>query len=158
MRKELTAESIHIRIGTLGDTEFLANSARCMLIETEGREIPSDQVRAGVQKILNATDRGFYIVAAHEAVFIGSLLVTPFWIDLANGAIWWLSCIYVLPEYRGKNAYRLMYAYVKEIAAKGEDVRGFRLCVHPGNTAACRAYEHLGMAQLPYRMYQELPG
>lgn len=67
-----------------------------------------------------------------------------------------VSIGYIAPQFRRRGVYRRLYQFVKELAAKQEEVRGFRLYVEKENRTAQRTYERLGMSESHYLMFEEL--
>jgi ribosomal protein S18 acetylase RimI-like enzyme len=63
----------------------------------------------------------------------------------------------VRPEYRGKGAYRAMYAKIKEMAHE-QGVTQVRLYVDKTNYRAQQVYKKLGMDECHYLMYEEVLG
>ena len=145
-----------VRLGQLSDAAALAEFNRAMARETEGKDLPLDRIRAGVETLLKNPNLGFYVVATREGKIAGSLMVTTEWSDWRNGAFWWIQSVYVRPELRRQGIFRDLYAFVKSCAADEPDVCGYRLYVERDNTGARKTYETLGMRETPYRMYEEL--
>ena len=144
-----------IRRGELRDADFLVRAAADMMEETEGRDVERELVYSGVNRILSNEQLGFYLLAESEGVLVGSSLITPFWLDLADGFYWWMSCVYVVPDARRAGVFRALYEHLRKLAESDKHARGIRLCVHKENLPACKAYETMGMQALPYRMFQE---
>jgi GNAT superfamily N-acetyltransferase len=145
-----------VRLGQLSDAAVLAEFNRAMARETEGKDLPLERVRAGVETLLKNPNLGFYVVAMHEGKPVASLMVTTEWSDWRNGAFWWIQSVYVRPEFRRRGIFRDLYAFVKSLAADEPDVCGFRLYVERENSGARKTYEALRMQETPYRMYEEL--
>ncbi len=82
-------------------------------------------------------------------------MVTEEWSDWRNGQFWWIQSVYVLSEWCRKGIYRQLYAEVKQLAQQNKNVCDYRLYVENQNTIAQSAYEHLGMHETHYKMYEE---
>jgi ribosomal protein S18 acetylase RimI-like enzyme len=145
----------HIRKASPNDAADIARFNQAMALETERRHLDELTVQAGVRSLFERPDLGFYVVAEQDGQPAGCLLITYEWSDWRNGVFWWLQSVYVLPEFRGKGLYRAMYSEVKRLAAEHGNVSGFRLYVEKENSRAIRIYEHLGMHEAPYLMYEE---
>lgn len=143
-----------LRIGTIEDKNFLADSAIRMCRETNDGEFEHARVCAGVEKIFANSERGFYVIAEVNGAPAGSLQVSPCWLDLVSGCFWWIQCLYVLPDYRSQGCYRAMYRFVEELAAANPDVAGFRGIAHPENAHALAVYEKMGVERASYVFYQ----
>ena len=88
-----------------------------MARETEDRTLEDRIIRAGVQRIFDEPDQGFYLVAESEKRIIGTLMVTREWSDWRNGQFWWIQSVYVEKSFRRKGVYREMYRFVKKLAS-----------------------------------------
>lgn len=146
-------DQFRFRIGTSTDIDEVVDGGLAMLRETGDGTFDRSSVVEGAKKILSNPERGFYVIAERDGVTAGSLHVGMQWLDLVNGCLWWISCVYVKPPYRRQGCYRGMYRYVEDLARKNQDARGLRLLVHPKNTRAIATYEGLGMVINPYPMY-----
>ncbi len=131
-----------------------------MAMETEKLELLPDVITNGVANMVNHPDRGFYLVVTvcdqGKLEIAASLMVTTEWSDWRNGMFWWIQSVYVLPAWRRKGLYRLMYEKVKSLADQDGNVCGFRLYVEQENATAQHTYQALGMAPTHYLLYEEL--
>ena len=151
------------RLADARDVETLVEFNRAMARETESKELDAGVLRAGVENLLREPRYGFYVVAeragrgagAKEEV-VGSLMVTYEWSDWRNGLFWWVQSVYVKPELRRRGIYRMLYEFVKAMAAEEASVCGFRLYVEKENAVAQRTYSQLGMEETHYRLFEEL--
>ncbi len=157
---EADASGFTLRLARETDVETLVEFNRAMARETEGLELPPETLTAGVRNLLGRLRYGFYVVAEHadgrgarEAA--GTLMVTYEWSDWRDGLFWWIQSVYVRPEYRRRGVYRRLYEFVKQLAAREPNVRGFRLYVERENRTAQSTYERLGMKESHYLMYEE---
>lgn len=154
------ASGFALRLARATDAETLVEFNRAMARETEGLELPPETLTAGVRGLLSSLQYGFYVVAEHEdgrggRESVGSLMVTYEWSDWRDGLFWWIQSVYVRPAYRRRGVYRRLYEFVKELAAREPNVRGFRLYVERENRVAQSTYERLGMRRSHYLMYEE---
>ncbi len=144
-----------IRIAKAADAPNLINFNQAMALETEGKRLDSEFLRSGVEAVFRDDKKGFYAVAESSGEIVGGLMVTFEWSDWRNRWFWWIQSVYILPEFRGRKIYRLLYEFVKEKAEQRKDVCGFRLYVEKENVNAQKVYEKLGMEQSHYLMYEE---
>ena len=151
MPKDLT-----IRRATIDDAETLARFNEAMAEETEDKPLDPDTVRAGVRAVFDRPEQAFYLVAERDDEIVGSLMITTEWSDWRNADFWWIQSVYVRPEARRTGVYTALHRDVRRRARDAEDVCGLRLYVERDNSAAQAAYEELGMAEPPYRMYEEM--
>jgi GNAT superfamily N-acetyltransferase len=147
---------MNIRLAEKDDAPALVEFNQAMALETEGKRLDADILRSGVEAIFGDEKKGFYVVAENEDEIIGGLMVTFEWSDWRNGWFWWIQSVYIVPDFRGRGIYRLLYEFVKRRADASSDACGFRLYVERENTHARKVYEKLGMEESHYLMYEEM--
>ncbi|GAB2197577.1 GNAT family N-acetyltransferase [Sessilibacter sp. MAH4] len=151
----MTLSVFTIRQGQLPDLQTLVDFNQAMALETEGKELDSSILTAGVTELLKNPSRGFYLVATQNDVVAGSLMITKEWSDWRNKEFWWIQSVYVAEPFRRQGVYKQLYAAVKEIAETQGNVCGYRLYVEKENTTAQKTYQNLGMHESYYLMYEE---
>ena len=147
---------MEIRFAKRDDIAALVEFNQAMALETEGKSLDETILSKGVAAVFEDDRRGFYSVAEEESRIIGGLLVTYEWSDWRNGWFWWIQSVYVIPEFRGRGIYSLLYKFIKEESLKRSDVCGYRLYVEKENVRAQKVYEKLGMDETYYLMYEEM--
>lgn len=147
---------IQVRKAHLQDAETIARFNRDMAIETEHLELDDNRVLNGVRRLLEKSQFGFYVVAEISGQIAGCLCITYEWTDWRDGIFWWIQSVYVLPSFRQQGVYRAMVEYIRSLARKDPDVRGFRLYVDRDNHRAQRVYEAMGMTKTNYLIFEEL--
>jgi ribosomal protein S18 acetylase RimI-like enzyme len=149
---------MRIRLATPADAGVLIEFNAAMALETEGKELLTDVIGAGVRSLLGNPAAGFYLLAEEDSA-AGSLMITKEWSDWRNGTFWWIQSVYVRPEFRRRGVYKNLYRHVQELASKDPAVCGFRLYVERENERAQATYSALGMKQTHYLVFEELkPG
>lgn len=148
-------DALALRPARRADAEQLARFNEHLALETEGLTLDPATVRAGVEKLLDRAELGFYLVIAHEQQLVASLLVTYEWSDWRCGQFWWIQSVYVATAYRRRGLYRRLYARVKQLARARGEVCGFRLYVEQDNHAAQATYQQAGMVATHYQLYEE---
>jgi GNAT superfamily N-acetyltransferase len=148
-----------VRRATPADLEVLVDFSTAMAVETEGRHLDRDRLRAGTRAVFESPARGFYVVAevpgAKPHSVVGQLLVTYEWSDWRNGSFWWIQSVYVDPAWRRRGVFRRMHEHIlRETRARG-DVCGMRLYVESANTVAQTAYRRVGLATTTYRVCEQ---
>ena len=146
--------SFKIRKATTADVELLASFNTALAEETEGKSLPQETLRAGIQALTGDASKGFYVVAEREGDAAACLMITMEWTDWRNGYFWWIQSVYVRPEHRRGGAYASLHRAVEEMARERGDVRGLRLYVDRENQIAKRAYEKLGMTHSRYDFFE----
>lgn len=147
---------MNIRLARKEDASAMVEFNQAMALETEGKTLDSQVLHSGVGKVFEDDEKGFYVVAEDAGKIVGGLMVTFEWSDWRDGWFWWIQSVYILPRFRGKRIYSLLYEFVKNEAKKQGDICGFRLYVEKENERAQRVYEKLGMAETHYLMYEEM--
>lgn len=147
---------MNIRLANSADAAALVEFNQAMALETEGKKLEPNILQSGVEAVFSDEKKGFYVVAEDEGRIVGGLMITFEWSDWRNGWFWWIQSVYILPDYRGRGIYRLLYEFVKNEAVKTNNVCGFRLYVEKENTNAQKVYEKLGMESSHYLMYEEM--
>jgi len=146
---------MNIRLARKEDVPALVDFNQAMALETEGKHLDAETLRAGVEAVFADKQKGFYVVAEEEGRILGGLMITFEWSDWRNSWFWWIQSVYILPEDRGKRIYSGLYDFVKEKAKDRGDVFGFRLYVEKENAHAQKVYEKVGMGSCYYLMYEE---
>ena len=144
-----------VSTGTQDDIQAIAQFQVDMALESEGTVLDIQTVLPGVTAAMNDPQKGTYLVARADGQAISSLMLTREWSDWTNRWYWWIQSVYVRPEYRGKGAYRAMYAKIKEMAGEA-GVTQIRLYVDKTNYRAQEVYKKLGMDECHYLMYEEV--
>ena len=144
---------ITIRKATPDDAPAIIRFQQAMAMETEGLALESEIVTRGVMAVFRDERKGQYFVAEDKGTVVASLMITSEWSDWRNANVWWFQSVYVIPEYRRKGIFRLMYDHVKrEGLAVG--IAGLRLYVDSGNLRAQQTYEAMGMDGRHYLTYE----
>ena len=145
---------ITVRRALTGDVAFLVDGNARMAWETEALTLDPERLRAGVAAVFADAGRGFYLIAEVDGVAAGQMMITYEWSDWRNGVFWWIQSVYTLPEYRGRGAFKALYAAVEEMARERGDVCGLRLYVEAHNEAAQATYRRCGMSETVCRMFE----
>ncbi len=147
---------MEIRLAGKSDAPALVEFNQAMALETEGKNLDTQILQSGVESVFHDEKKGFYVVAEENGQIAGGLMITFEWSDWRDSWFWWIQSVYILPGFRGRGIYRLLYEFVKELALEKKDVCGFRLYVEKANERAQTVYEKLGMKASHYLMYEEL--
>ncbi|NNE65092.1 MAG: GNAT family N-acetyltransferase [Pyrinomonadaceae bacterium] len=147
---------VTVRLGVSTDVDSLIEFNRSMALETEGIELDPLELAKGVSSVFEDERKGYYVVAESEnRQIVGGLLIVYEWSDWRNAWFWWITSVFIIPDYRGKGIYRRLYEFVKQEARKEGNVHGFRLYVDIENTAAQQVYEKVGMFASQYMLFGE---
>jgi len=144
---------ITIRKATSDDAPAIVSFQKAMAMETEGMELDSDVVTEGVMALFDDAGKGQYFVAEEQDTAVASLMITYEWSDWRNANIWWFQSVYVIPGYRRKGVFRMMYDHVKKEGME-QGIAGLRLYVESENIRAQKTYEAMGMNGQHYRMFE----
>ena len=146
--------TISIRKAVAADAGTIVDFNVAMAQETEDKGLDRELVTKGVQAVIEDPGKGFYLLAEFEGRIVGQLMVTFEWSDWRNGNFWWIQSVYVLPEFRGKKIFSILYREVEAMAKRQGGVPGLRLYVEKDNSVARKVYVNMGMSESDYRMYE----
>jgi GNAT superfamily N-acetyltransferase len=124
-----------------------------MAWETEQFALDAETVYRGVRAVFEVPSRGQYYVAETTGRVVASLLITYEWSDWRNCNVWWFQSVFVLPEFRRKGIFRMMYNHIRSLAEEN-NIAGLRLYVETKNDRAQKTYEALGMSSEHYNFYE----
>lgn len=144
-----------IRKAKAQDLTALVQFNQAMAQETEGLVLDETTLTKGVSTLLNAPEKGFYLVTEIKGEIAGSLMVTFEWSDWRAKDYYWIQSVYIRPQNRRQGIYGKLYNEVKNLAQANGGAASFRLYVEQENTAAQQTYKALGMKQSYYLMYEE---
>ena len=147
---------LKVRAAQPGDAPAIVEFQLRMARETEALELDRDTLTRGVNAVFADPGKGAYWVAERDGQVVGGLLTTFEWSDWRNGVILWIQSVYVVPEERGRGVYRALYEHLRRRVEADSDLKGIRLYVDKGNTAAQRVYERLGMTREHYDTFEWL--
>jgi dihydrofolate reductase len=158
--RSLRPKNIVVRCAQADDADFIIRSQMRMALESENLRLSEKILRAGVLQVIQDPSKGEYLIAerishSQQSTPVGCLLLQKEWSDWRNGVIEWMHSVYVVPEERRKGIFRWMYA-VACARARTRGSLGLRLYVEKNNSAAQRAYEHLGMTNNHYDLFEDL--
>jgi GNAT superfamily N-acetyltransferase len=145
---------ILVREAKPNDWETIAGFQIAMAMETENVRLDEATINPGVLAIFTNPNLGRYFVAESGNKIIASLMVTYEWSDWRNSTVWWLQSVYVLPEFRRKGVFSMMYRFIRQRVEQMPGVSGLRLYMIHHNETAGKAYEKLGMDGNHYRMFE----
>ena len=144
---------ITVRRATPDDAPAIISFQQAMAMETEGMELKSDLITMGVMAVFHDPGKGQYYVTEEMNRVVASLMITYEWSDWRNASVWWFQSVYVIPEYRRKGIFRVMYDHVK-MEGMECGIAGLRLYVESGNVRAQKTYEAMGMNGSHYRTFE----
>jgi ribosomal protein S18 acetylase RimI-like enzyme len=138
------------------EINIIAGFQQKMAYETEHFRLNSETVAQGVQAVFNNSAKGKYYVVEDDGKVISSLLTTYEWSDWRNSTVIWIQSVYVLPEYRNKGVFKLMYSEIKKITDNNPGYSGIRLYVDKTNIKAQNVYTKIGMQSEHYSLFEEM--
>jgi len=144
-----------LRKANTTDAGVIIAFQKAMALETENLILDSETLSKGVMAVFNDTAKGQYYVAEDNGSVVASLMITYEWSDWRNASVWWFQSVYVIPEYRRKGIFRMLYDYIKNEGLK-EKIAGMRLYVESENHRAQKTYEAMGMNGSHYKTYEWL--
>ena len=145
---------IRIRPSIEEDVEVIAAFQLKMALETENLVLDEATVLQGVLHVSRDATKGKYLIAMIDDQIVGSLLMTYEWSDWRNNTVVWVQSVYVLPEFREKGVFSILYRTVKEMVVKDNSFAGIRLYVDKTNTNAQQVYQKSGMNGDHYQLFE----
>ena len=145
---------IKVRAANILESKSIINFQINMAFETENIKLEKSSVKKGINAVFKDSSKGKYYVAEENDRIVGSLLTTNEWSDWKNGIILWIQSVYIIPEYRRKGIFKLMYSYLKKMVEESNGLIGLRLYVNKTNIIAQRTYEKIGMDSEHYKLYE----
>jgi predicted GNAT family acetyltransferase len=127
-----------------------------MAAETEDLQLDIDTVKQGVKAVFADPSKGRYYVCEDDGKVISSLMTTFEWSDWRNAQVLWIQSVYVLPEYRRKGVFKLMYTHIKDIVKINDSYTGIRLYVDLTNENARKTYAAIGMEGNHYQLFEDM--
>jgi len=156
LRKENTmSETIQIRYAQVHDAESITNFNIAMAQETEDKTLDFSVISAGVRKVFENPEYGFYLVAEEAERVVGSLMITTEWSDWRNRLFWWIQSVYIASDFRRRGVYSQLHHFVRKLAQEEPNVCGIRLYVENENHRAQKTYASLGMYKTHYQFFEE---
>jgi ribosomal protein S18 acetylase RimI-like enzyme len=143
-----------INKATPKEIPILAEFQQKMAMETENLQLDSETLHSGIEALFNDPSKGSYFVVRDHTKTIGCLMLTYEWSDWRNGTVVWIQSVYVLPEYRGKGVFRMLYTHVQQLVHANPSLRGIRLYVEKENHIAQKVYQAMGMDGEHYQLYE----
>jgi len=147
---------MNIREANHADLSFIVNAQLAMAMETESLALDKTVVTQGVTRVLQSADLGFYWLAEDGGQSVASVLILKEWSDWRNGWVLWIHSLYVLPDYRRKGIFSMIYAALRQKVQQEKDLRGLRLYVEKTNQVAQQAYRAVGMTDNHYTLFEWL--
>jgi GNAT superfamily N-acetyltransferase len=143
-----------IRKADQEDIGIIVDFQVAMAWETENLKLQREVVTKGVTWFFDNPSMGHYWLAYEESKIAGSMLIQYEWSDWRNCMVWWIHSVYVLPEYREKGVFKLLYKHVQELVSQSEVTGGLRLFVDLRNNRAREVYKKLGMNGDHYQLFE----
>lgn len=148
--------NIIIREAHVQDAGTIAAFQLALAGETENVKLDQNMVGKGVEAVFSDSSKGIYYVAESGGKVVGSMMMTKEWSDWRNGHVLWFQSVYVIPEYRRRQVFTKMYAYIHEMMNRDTGITGLRLYVDSSNTRARDVYRALGMNGDHYLVFEKM--
>lgn len=150
----------HVRRATMSDLDTLVSFSLALCGESEGRLLDRDVVRTGIRTMLDGHDWIILVAVNDAGRVVGEIMVGGReWYDWANGEFWWITSVYVHPDWRRRGVGRALYTKVRELARSASPkVVGIRGCVRQDNTIAHAALNKLNRRYSGQLVFEERLG
>jgi GNAT superfamily N-acetyltransferase len=121
----------NVRIAGPGDLDILAHFSALTALETEGVTLDEGNIRAGLATVMDTPDMGCMFIAEDEHQSLGSCLLNgKEFTEWRNGTFYWVTGMYVIPEFRRKGVRFDLYRYSYDWARSQPGVLGLRAYIH----------------------------
>ena len=144
----------HVRLAQKEDSSKIIEFQIKMAKESEGLDLDSEILSNGVRSVFHDLKKGKYYVVEDGDQIVASMLNTYEWSDWRNQWVIWFQSVYIVPSYRRKGIFRLMYEYVQQLVKSDDGIAGIRLYVDSTNQKALKAYSSVGMDGEHYKVYE----
>ena len=149
--------TISIRKASKQDHQIIVECQIKMAYETENLELENDIVSKGVFEIINNSPLGYYLIAEDvQKNVVGVMMVLYEWSDWRNGKILWIHSLYVKTEFRKMGVFKSFYSYLQNLVNSSNQFKGLRLFVEKNNSIAQKTYQHVGMNNEHYELFEWL--
>jgi ribosomal protein S18 acetylase RimI-like enzyme len=145
---------IHIREACIEDLDMLVQNNIALAKETEALSLNEDVLSKGIKQALKRTEC-HYFVSEIAGKVVGQTMITYEWSDWRNGVIWWIQSVYVDPEYRKQGVFKSLFKHIENLARNNDQVKALRLYVMHDNTTGQNTYQHLGMNNSGYIVFEK---
>lgn len=146
--------AFRIRNATPADAPTIAEFNRLLALESESKELDRAVLDRGVRLALERPELCRYFMAEFEGQIVGQTMLTYEWSDWRAGVFWWIQSVYVLPEHRGRGAFRSLFEHIAALAKADAAVCGLRLYVEQHNAPALATYAKMGLAPSGHLLYE----
>lgn len=143
-----------IRKAAEDDIPVIAGFQQKMAYETEKLDLDENVLLDGVGNVFKDPSKGFYLLAVDQGQVVGSMLLTPEWSDWRNSLFLWIQSLYVIPPYRKRGVFRMMYEHVRNMVLASGEYAGLKLYVDKENTPAQDVYRKVGMKDSHYNLFE----
>lgn len=147
---------LDIKTGNAEDMQTIANFQVLMAMETENFKLDLETVKKGITYFFQNPAMGKYLIVKEGKETVGCMLIQYEWSDWRNAKVIWLHSVYVVPEYRKKGAFKMLYEHVENMVKESEEFTGIRLFVDKTNTKAQQVYKKMGMTSEHYELFEWL--
>jgi len=123
-----------VRDATRDDLDTLARFSALMAQESEGKNYDEADIRASFSILMDDPSLGQMFIAEKSDKPVGCCMLNGReWSEWSNGLFYWMTGMYVIPEYRRDGVRFDLYRHAVEWARAQPMVLGFRACVHKRN-------------------------
>lgn len=123
-----------VRKANSNDLDLLGLFSSYMARETEGREIDPSRIAASLKRVIEDPSLGQMFIAECDGEPVGSYQVNGReWTEWRNGLFYWITGLYVVPEFRCKGVMFDLYRAAVEWVRDQPDGLGLRAYVHHDN-------------------------
>ena len=148
------SRKLSVRSAVINDAADIARWQMAMASETEGMQLQSETVLAGVKHVFAHPEIGEYMIGCVDDQAVACLLLLREWSDWRCGTVLWIHSLYVEKDHRRSGIFKAMYERIKARVADDSSLRGIRLYVDKSNQTALKTYKNIGMNGDHYQTFE----
>ncbi|KEG07686.1 putative acetyltransferase [Trypanosoma grayi] len=154
------AAMCHVRAAVRDDIDAMVQLQKAMALETEGLRLDEATLRRGMTVPFERENLAqFYVVEdAASGTVVAMMMTTQEWSEWRAGAVLWIQSVYVVPAWRRRGLFRMLYEHVRRVVQEDAHYQGIRLYVERDNSDAMAVYQRLGMTVEHYNMMKWMKG
>lgn len=146
--------SFTIRKAENKDLNTLVHFNNSLALESEHRSLDLDRLTKSMKAILEDERKGVYILACEGDKVVGQIMYVFEWSTWRNANFMWLTDLYVLPQYRRRGIFKLLFNYMMDFYHSRQDIIGLRFYVDKDNQAVVPLYKKVGWKESNYNLWE----
>jgi GNAT superfamily N-acetyltransferase len=139
-----------IRLAACRDLDTLVKMQIANCREQQRPELKREDLRRGLAMPWAEPDIARIYVAEMDSKVVGMLMVTNEWSEWRGGIVYWLTSLYVRPDYRHKGICKSLFQFAKGQTEREPNAVGLRMQARTSNEYARKLATGIGLTEEPY--------